>query len=100
MSLYGIIFVKRIACFFLPKYGTMGMWLGTEFPSKVRNIRGPGFVPPSGFQGHITSITTVNRQTYSSVSGFNIVDSLPEERLPMLRQIVGGTNIQKGKYHP
>ena len=59
-----------------------------------------GFVPPSGFQKLITSIITVNRQTYSSVSGFNIVDSLPEERLLILRRVVSGTIIQKGKYHP
>ncbi len=78
ISLYGIIFVKRILLFFSPKYGTIFTWLGTVFSRKVRNIHGPGFVPPSGFQGLITSITTVNRQTYSSVSGFNIVDSLLE----------------------
>lgn len=99
MSLYGIIFVKKTPTFF-PKVWYNKYVVRDSISQKGKKYPGPGFVPPSGFQGLITSITTVNRQTYSSVSGFNIVDSLPEERLPMLRQIVGGTNIQKGKDYP
>ena len=84
--------------FFRGKYGTMNMWLGIVFPRKVRNIQDPGFVPPPGFIG--THYLNNHRQTYSAVSGFNIVDSLFEAPHFILRRVVGGTNIQKGKYHP